>query len=424
MHMDSREHRKLTRRDLLRGGAGATGAAALVLAIGHARAEPDAPPDSQPEPARPAAPGDTTKAPGQSMQPLAERSRFEQPRRRVFESMQGIATTPIQDQDGILTPTDVHFTRHHAGIPMIDPASWRLYVHGLVTQPRVFDLADLRRLPSRSQICFIECSGNGVSSLQGGRPGRTPEAVDGATSCAEWTGVPLSVLLREVGASPAAKWLLAESEDGARYSRSIPLPEVLGDAMLAYGQNGEPLRPEQGYPVRLLIPGFEGSSQVKWLRRIELGESPWWTREETARYTDILPSGKIRVFALVMEAKSIITQPTFPRRIAPGWWEIRGLAWSGRGRIARVDVSTDGGASWQPAALDAPILPKAHTRFRLPWRYGGGRAVLMSRATDETGAVQPTAEELRRGRVPGNDYHNNSVRAWLVEEDGRIFFRG
>jgi len=334
-----------------------------------------------------------------------------------------MATTPIQDQEGILTPADLHFTRHHAGVPVIDPSRWKLYVHGLVARPRVFDLADLRRLPSRSQICFIECSGNGVSSLRGRRPGRTPQVVDGATSCAEWTGVPLSTLLREAGALPSARWLLAESQDAARYSRSIPLADVLGDALLAYGQNGEPLRPEHGYPVRLVLPGIEGSAQVKWIRRIELGEAAWWTREETARYTDILPSGKIRMFALVMEAKSIITRPAFPQRIAAGWWEIRGLAWSGRGRIARVDVSTDGGATWQVAVLDEPVLPKAHTRFRLPWQYGGGRAVLMSRATDETGYVQPTAQELRRQRLPGHDYHHNSVRAWLVEDDGRVFFR-
>jgi sulfane dehydrogenase subunit SoxC len=216
---------------------------------------------------------------------------------------------------------------------------------------------------------------------------------------------------------------LAQSQDAVRYSRNIPLEKAQGDALLAYAQNGEPLRAEQGYPLRLLLPGWEGSASVKWLSHLKLGEQPTLVREETVRYSEILPDGRVRVFASELSVKSIITFPAFPQRITPGWWEIRGLAWSGRGRIARVDLSTDGGTSWFEAELEPPVLPKAHTRFCARWRWNGGQAVLTSRAVDESGAVQPSQKELRAQRAPGNDYHNNNRRAWIVEGDGRVFFR-
>jgi len=251
----------------------------------------------------------------------------------------------------------------------------------------------------------------------------TPQQVDGMMSNSEWTGVPLSLLLREAGVKPGAKWLLAEGGDSCLLSRSIPVLKANDDALVVWAQNGEPLRPEQGFPIRLLLPGFEGNSNVKWLRRIKLGTEPFMTRWETSKYTDPLPGGKVRQFSFEMDAKSIITSPAFPERLsAPGWWAIRGLAWSGRGRITRVDVSTDGGATWQEAALRSPATPKAQVRFELPWRWTGEQSFLMSRAVDETGYVQPTFAELRGVRGPGTDYHFNSIRGWKVARDGSVSF--
>jgi sulfane dehydrogenase subunit SoxC len=364
----------------------------------------------------------SARAPGRNLTPLSERAPGEHPSRQIVERLGGISTTPLQHLHGVITPSDLHFSRHHSGIPQIDAADHRLLLHGLVDRPLTFSLEELARFPACSRVCFVECSGNGVGAFRGGSPHATVAELDGATSNSEWTGVPLATLLREAGVKPAAKWFLAQSMDAGLYSRSIPIGKAWDDALVAYAQNGEPLRAEQGYPLRLLLPGFEGSANVKWLRRIELSDAPFMTREETARYSDLLPNGKIRVFAFEMDAKSILTSPTFPAVLSPGWWELRGLAWSGRGRIARVDVSTDGGASWVGARLDEPVLPKAHTRFRHLWKWDGRSTVLMSRATDETGYVQPRWEQLRAVRVPGNDYHCNSIRAWKVETDGRVHF--
>jgi sulfane dehydrogenase subunit SoxC len=251
----------------------------------------------------------------------------------------------------------------------------------------------------------------------------TPQAVDGMTSNCEWTGVPLATLLREVGARSEARWLLAEGGDAAKLARSVPMEKALDDALVVYAQNGEPLRAANGYPVRLLLPGYEGNMSVKWLRRLELGTEPWMFRDETSKYTDPLPDGTARRFSFVMDAKSIITAPAHPDRLAgAGWWPVRGLAWTGRGRIARVDVSTDGGASWTTAALAEPVLSMAHTRFELMWRWDGRPARLMSRATDETGYVQPTLAEYRRVRGSGTDYHFNAIRAWDVAADGGVTF--
>jgi len=208
-------------------------------------------------------------------------------------------------------------------------------------------------------------------------------------------------------------------------TRSIPIAKAWEDALIAYGQNGEPLRPEQGYPVRLFLPGVEGNASVKWLRRIELADQPFMTREETSKYTDPLPDGTARIFSLDMDAKSLITEPSFPDKLTgPGWWEIRGIAWSGRGRITRVDISADNGKTWTPAKLDDPVLPKCHTRFRLPWEWKGGEAVIMSRATDETGYVQPTFDVLLAARGPSTAYHFNHIRAWKIMADGAVKFAG
>lgn len=366
---------------------------------------------------------DPTKAQGPGASEIGNRSPFAQLKRRPSPGRGTSSTTPLHDLHGIVTPADLHFERHHAGIPAIDPAAYSLLIHGMVERPTVFTLEDLKRFPAQSAIRFLECSGNGSRTY---RPDpkaaqATLQELDGLTSCSEWTGVPLATLLREVGASPKAVWFLAEAMDAALLARSIPIAKAFDDALVVYAQNGEPLRPAQGYPVRLFLPGFEGSANVKWLRRIELATEPFMTREETSKYTDPLPDGSARQFSLVLDAKSIITEPAHPTRISgPGWREIRGLAWSGRGAIAHVDVSVDGGRTWQRAQLDQPVLPKCHTRFRLPWNWSGAESLLMSRATDETGYTQPTRAELLAVRGPGTQYHFNQIRAWRVAADGSV----
>ncbi len=328
--------------------------------------------------------------------------------------------TPLQDLHGIVTPSALHFERHHNGVPAIDPARHRLLVHGLVERPMIFTLKELERLPSASRIAFLECSGN---TWDGWREAQdvTVQDLYGLTSTSEWTGVKLSTLLETVGVRREAKWMLAEGSDAAGLDRSVPLTDdVLNEAMICYGQNGEALRPEQGYPLRLFLPGFEGNINVKWLRRLKLGAAPFMTRWETAKYTDLLPDGKAYQFTLVMEAKSVITHPSGQQHIQPGFHEIRGLAWSGRGRVTNVEVSLDGGRTWQTARLQEPVLPKCHTRFRFPWRWNGQEAILQSRCVDETGYIQPLRQELVKVRGTNSLYHYNAIQSWRVERDGQI----
>lgn len=328
--------------------------------------------------------------------------------------------TPLQDLRGIITPTGLVFERHHAGIPQIDPAQHRLAVHGLVERPRIFTMDDLVRLPSVSRIHFLECSGNT------GREWRAPSATSvqishGLLSCCEWTGVPLSVVLEEVGVRPEAAWLLAEGADSATMTRSVPMVKAMEDALLVYAQNGEMLRPEHGYPLRLFLPGFEGNMSIKWLRRLKLGRAPFMTREETSKYTDSLPDGSARQFTFMMDVKSVITFPAPDHRLRDrGFYEISGLAWSGYGRIRRVEVSVDGGRNWREAQLQDPVLDRALTRFRLPWRWEGGPAVLQSRAIDEAGNVQPLPDQLVAARGYESTYHYNAIQAWRVSADGSI----
>jgi sulfane dehydrogenase subunit SoxC len=370
---------------------------------------------------------DSTKVQGPPGREVGSRSPFEKPARLAFSPARSATFTPLQELDGIITPSDLHFERHHAGVPAIDPQQYSLLVHGMVDRPTIFTLADLKRFPGTSIIRFIECSGNGGRAYRLTTPTAelSPQQTDGLTSTSEWTGVRLATLLREAGVSPKARWLLAEGMDAAVMTRSIPMSIANDDALIAYGQNGEALRPEQGYPVRLMLPGVEGNASVKWLRRIEVADQPFMTREETSKYTDPLPDGTARMFSLVMDAKSIITEPAYPDRLeGHGWREIRGLAWSGRGRITRVEVSVDGGRQWRTASLDEPVLPKCHTRFRMPWEWTGHAAVLMSRATDETGYVQPTTAELLKVRGPNTQYHFNNIRAWQVAADGSVRLLG
>lgn len=326
--------------------------------------------------------------------------------------------TPLQDLRGMVTPNGLFFERHHAGVPAIDPAEHRLIIHGLVERPLVFTMDDLMRFPAVSRFHFIECSGNSLTEYT--KPAPTLQAAHGLVSCAQWTGVPLSLILEEAGVRPEANWILAEGADAAAMDRSIPLGKALEDALLVYAQNGERLRPEQGYPLRLLLPGYEGNMNIKWLRRLKLGPEPWYTREETSKYTDLMPDGRARMFTFVMEAKSVITHPAAGggRLPEPGFCEIAGIAWSGRGRIARVDVSTDNGQTWQPARLDEPILSRCLTSFRLPWRWDGKPTVIASRAIDETGYVQPYREDLLKERGRNSVYHYNAIQPWRLSAQG------
>ncbi len=409
---------RLSRRDLIAAALGAIGGAIVDdarEALAKTTVSVGAPPVAV----------DPTKVQGRVPRELGERSPFEHPRRRVNRAApSGESETPLHELRGIITPADLHFERHHGGVPAIDPKRYALLIHGMVERPLKFTLDDLKRFPSVSRMCFIECSGNGYRGFLSTEMKReaTPGWIDGLLSTSEWTGVPLAMLFRETGLERQAKWFLAEGLDAARMTRSIPIEKALDDALIAYAQNGEAIRPEQGYPARLLLPGWEGNTQVKWIQRIKVADKPFMTREETAKYTDPLANGKARMFSFVMDAKSIITFPAYPTSLRPGWWEVTGLAWSGRGKITRVDVSTDGGARWTRAELQEPVLSKCTTRFRYGWQYPGGEALLMSRAVDETGYVQPTRAQLAAARGAGTFYHMNNIRAWKVERDGNVFF--
>lgn len=370
-------------------------------------------------------PPEPSSIPGRAPSALGSRAPGESPRRLAGPAVPSSSSrSPLHELDGIITPADLHFERHHGGVPAIRAERYELLIHGMVDRPTVFTLGELKRFPAVSRISFLECSGNGNGALRRDpTPESTPQEIDGLLSTSEWVGVPLSTLLREVGVHPSASWLLAEGGDAALLARSIPLAKGMDDALIAYGQNGEAIRPEQGYPARLFLPGWEGNTNVKWLRRIEVTDRPTMTREETSRYTDPLGDGTARQFSFAMDAKSVITFPSFPYALPDrGWWEVRGLAWSGRGRITRVEVSADGGRSWVDARLQEPVLPKCTTRFRHLWAWDGGQAFLMSRATDETGYVQPTWQALVGARGEGTAYHANHIRSWKVARTGEVTF--
>jgi sulfane dehydrogenase subunit SoxC len=395
-----------SRRAFIAAFGGAAGALSLA---GLVQAQPETPPD---------VPEDPTKVQGHDPTPLGDRSPFEQPRRLVGGTT--TSRTPLDALDGIITPADLHYERHHGGVPTIDPSRHTLLVHGMVDRPTVYTLADLQRFPSVSRIMFLECSGNTAWSQ--GPENATAQSLHGLTSTSNWSGVPVKTILNEVGVQSGAAWALAEGSDAAVMTRSVPMDKLMDDALIAWGQNGEALRPEQGYPMRLLLPGWEGNINIKWLRRLKLGDQPFMTREETSKYTDPMPDGTQRQFTFVMEAKSTITWPTPAAGSLPGQgpMEIRGIAWSGRGKIARVEVSTDGGQTWADARLDEPVLPISHTRFRFPWTWNGQESVLQSRAYDETGYVQPSRGELVGVRGTGSIYHYNGIQSWKVASDGRV----
>ena len=410
------DDRSLTRRELLVSTATALSAATLLPAEADQAAL-----GTQPQ--EPVILADPTKAPGPPTSASSPRSPFVQMARTPTGATAGSSLAPIHLMNGTVTPSDLHFERHHAGVAMIDPARYKLMVHGLVDKPLVFTLDELKSFPSVTRVYFLECSGNGRAAYTAPKPELTPQLIDGLLGNAEWTGVPVRTVLREVGVQSGATWALAEGGDAALLSRSVPLEKLMEDSLFVYAMNGEPLRPASGYPVRLLNPGWEGNTCVKWLRRLELISQPNMSRDETSKYTDPLPNDTSRQFSFVMDAKSTITYPTYPVQLTRrGWIEIRGLAWSGRGRIAAVDVSTDGGRTWTAAKLQEPVLDKALVRFTHSFQWNGERTTIVSRAVDATGYVQPTLAEYRQVRGSGTNYHYNHLRAWTVEADGRVVY--
>ncbi len=366
------------------------------------------------------------QTPGGPMSAAGAPSRFEAHVQRTSIRSQpgtdgsGVSSTPLQYLDGVITPSRLHFERHHSGIPDINPAQHKLYVHGLVDRPLAFDTEALARYPMVSRIQFLECSGNSSALIAPQAADLDCAAIHGLLAVSEWGGVPLSILLEEAGVSPEGKWVVADGADAAVMSRSVPLAKIMDDAIVALYQNGERLRPGNGYPMRLFLPGWEGNASVKWLRSIKVTEQPAMSKEETSKYSDLQTDGSAKLFTFPMGVKSVITSPSPGLQLrGPGLYQVSGLAWSGAGRIKTVEVSADGGQSWAAAQLDDHVLPLCATRFRVAWRYNGAPATIMSRATDESGAVQPTRAAVMRGRAAGSFYHMNPIQTWRISVEGQ-----
>jgi sulfane dehydrogenase subunit SoxC len=332
-----------------------------------------------------------------------------------------VSFAPLQGLFGIITPSGLHFERHHQGWHDVDPTAHRLMINGLVKTPKVYTMDDLMRLPSVSRMHFIECGAN--TAMEWGNVAvPSVQYTHGMLSCSEFTGVPLSTLLDDCGFDRSqAKFVLAEGADGSSMTRTIPIERALDDVLVAWGMNGEMLRPENGYPLRLVVPGVQGVSWVKWLRRIEVGDQPWGSKDETLHYVDLMPDGLHRQYTSIQECKSVITTPSGGQVLLDkGFYNITGLAWSGRSKIRRVDVSVDGGRNWKTARLEGPVLNKCLTRFNLDWVWDGKPAILQSRAIDDTGYVQPMINALRTVRGTRSIYHNNAIQSWLVAESGEV----
>ncbi|PCH50864.1 MAG: sulfite dehydrogenase [Hyphomicrobiales bacterium] len=327
--------------------------------------------------------------------------------------------TPLHRLDGIITPNGVCFERHHGGKAVINPADHRLMINGLVDTPLVFTMEDLKRFPRTNRAYFLECAANGGMEWKGSQLNGC-QFTHGMIHNVMYTGVLLKDILAEAGVKSSAKWILPEGADASHMSRSIPLEKAMDDCMIAFAMNGEALREEQGYPLRIVVPGWEGNMWIKWLRRIEVGDKPWHHREETSKYTDLLKSGKSRRFTWEMDVKSIITNPSPQAPITHGKGQtvLTGLAWSGFGKIKRVDISLDGGRNWQPARIDGPSWDKSLHRFYFDFDWDGSELFLQSRAIDEDGNVQPTKNELRAARGGNSIYHNNGIQTWHLRPDG------
>jgi sulfane dehydrogenase subunit SoxC len=403
----------MDRRVFLRAGLGAAGGMSLLAAQASAAGPSTRPPWMQ--------------APGGPMNAYGVPSSHEARITRVGIGSQpgttgsGASRTPLEHLNGTITPSGLHFERHHSGIPDIDPGQHKLLLHGLVRRPLTFDMEALDRYPMVSRIQFLECSGNSGTLISPVAPQATCGELHGLISASEWTGVPLAVLLDEAGVKSTGKWLLAEGADAAMMSRSVPLDKAMDDAIVAIYQNGERLRPENGYPIRLFLPGWEGNMSVKWLRRIKVMDRPAMSKDETSKYTDLQKDGSSLLFTFPMGVKSVITSPSPGLALhEPGLYQVTGLAWSGAGKISRVEVSADGGATWADAVLDDPVLAKNLTRFRTAWQWRGSPTTLLSRAVDETGAVQPSRDTVLDGRGNGAFYHYNAIQAWRISDNGEV----
>ena len=416
--------RRRDRRGFLKEGAALAG-----LALGAARTASGQTPAPQASVPVLEAPTKGTRELAKELIAYGERSRFVTSKRvpvaaRMSPDMFGLTfhvLTPLQDSVGIITPSSLFYVATHRGsfVPEINPSEHRLMIHGMVDRPLVFTMDELKRLPSVSRVHFIECLGNRAQASY-----KTVQETHGLTSCAEWTGVPLSLLLKEAGVQKAASWIVAEGSEEVKGSSSIPLAKAMDDCLVCYGQNGEPLRPQQGFPLRLMVPGFEGIYQIKYLRRIKVVDRYYMTYDD---YGHIQPDPKVAALTHQIGPKSVITYPSGEQRLSgPGYYQISGLAWSGAGAIRTVEVSTDAGRSWHAAELQSPAYPMAHTRFGFGWKWDGKETVLMSRCTDELGTVQPTRAEAAKYwnkpldnqfRVPGAD---NTVQPWKVASDGSV----
>ena len=413
----------LNRRALLRGGAVVAGAITSGGALTGAAAEP-----LQNDP--------WSLERGLVVPAYQVPSRFEKDVVRTLsnpnnEFRNSHARTPHQLLQGAITPNGLFFSICHSALPDIDPAQHKLVIHGLVKQPLVYTLDSLSRYPMVTRTHFLECSGNSAPMFSSEPLQVTAQAIHGLVSNAEWTGVLLSTLLEETGIDPKATWLLAEGADAPSLHRSVPIKKALDDAMIALYQNGERIQPGNGYPMRLLLPGYQGNMNVKYVRRIKLIDQPAMSFFESKTYSQILPTGKMWLFHFTQEVKSFITHPSFGHALqGPGFYEISGVAYSGNGRISKVMVSADGGKSWAQAALQEPVMPKAFVRFRMPWRWDGQPAVLQSRASDEAGNVQPTRAEFVAARGQTDkplttplafpNQHYNSITSWGIDSKGEI----
>jgi sulfane dehydrogenase subunit SoxC len=342
---------------------------------------------------------------------------------------------PLQDTVGFITPASLHYVISHAHEPPdIDPRAHQLLIHGMVDRPLIFTMEDIQRLPSVSRVHFIECNANSAPAGPGGAariaPTATVQDTHGFTSCSLWTGVPLSLLLAQVGVKKGVTWIIAEGAEESKHAKSIPLEKAMDDVLVAYGQNGEAIRPEQGYPLRLIVPGWEGINNVKWLRRIKLVDQPYMGMMEATKYPSLRLDGKARWFQFELGPRSVITRPSGGQKLpGSGFYEITGLAWSGTGTIQRVELSTDGGHTWKDARIQGPAYPKAHTRFGTGWDWNGEETVLQTRCSDDQGEVQPTIAELAKVWGVDIDFfrttsivvgHFNAIQPWKVNRDGSV----
>ncbi|PCJ23425.1 MAG: sulfite dehydrogenase [SAR86 cluster bacterium] len=368
-----------------------------------------------------------SQQPGPGTSGYGSRSRFTEDMQRATGNSNplypggGASRSPLQLLQGTITPNSLHFERHHSGIPDIDPAQHKLVINGLVKQPLVFSYEDLLKYPMVSKIYFLECSGNSGSGYGANAVNGTAQSLHGLVSCAEWTGVLLSTLLDEAGVEPEAQWVSAVGADAASMGRSVPLNKAMDDVLIALFQNGEPVRPAQGYPMRLFVPGWEGNISVKWLTQLKLTREASQFRDETSKYTDTLPNRKSLQFTFPMGTKSLITSPSGQMSLnRQGIYQVTGIAWSGSGSIRRVEVSADGGRSWADAMIESHQSDKALARFRIPWEWSGGDAILQSRATDSQGNVQPTRNTLIDERGSINFYHFHGIQSWAINTAGEV----